>query len=780
MKRKTWLSLLFGLGMALSVYPQSQIPPSEPLLLAISKEGGYFDRPFAVELTASAPATIYYTLDGNRPTSQSTRYTGPVPIQQTTTLRAVAYRGEQRSALLGHTYFIGEPPTQLFTVSISLPDWVLFDPKVGLFMAGTRAQDTLPSKPGANFWSRKEVFVHAEVFDPQGRCVHNSPMGLRLFGGMSRLFPQKSMALVARKRYGQKRIEYPLFGPGGLDKFKFIILRNSGSDWGKSHLRDAFMTGLTESWDIEQQDDQPAHVYINGRYWGIYHMREKINRYFLADHRDVDKDSLDLLEHQMTIKRGGRRHYLRLLRFFKSRDLSDPVNYAWVQGQMEVENFMDHQIAQIYFDNRDAGGNIRFWRPHRPGGRWRWILYDTDWGFGLHDPDAYAFNSLAFHTEPNGPHWPNPPWSTLMLRKLLGNDHFRRQFVNRFSDHLNTAFSSQRVLQQLGTHASRLRPELPRHWKRWRLSSHQWEEHLLRMQEFARQRPAYLRTFLRSHFDAGREREISIRHTKGGYVLLNDHLELRQSSFRGIYFENVPISLLAVADFGYRFSHWEGLRGSDDQHRLFIDLKEGPFHYKAVFKPFKHPLAGKLMINEIGPNNPNKRGGDWVELYNDSDEKVNLEGWFLTDLTHTFYFPNVTIGAKDYLVVCEDSSAFVKAFPQAYQVVGGLSFGINKRKESLCLYSNWSAGIDSTGYTLEPTDSLFSLSLLLPHLDNGDPENWIQKFSSFSPCAPNPYYVESRIRQRQEAWLQAGIAVVMLLIGVLVLRLRKQGAAGKS
>jgi len=767
------LSLLLGLGIAFAAHPQDS---PQPLELGCSRTGGYYARPLAVELRASAGAAIYYTLNGNRPTRQSTHYTGPIRIGETTTLRAVAYQGEQHSPLLGHTFFIGEPPTELFTVSISLPPWVLFDPQRGLFMAGTRANDTLPGKPGANFWSRKEVFAHAEIFNPQGRCVHNSPMGLRLFGGMSRLFPQKSLALVARKRYGQKRIEYPLFGDRGLDEFKFIVLRNSGSDWGKSHLRDAFMTGLTEHWDLEQQDDQPAHVYINGRYWGLYHIREKINRYFLADHCDVDKDSLDLLEHQMTVKRGSRRQYLRLLRFLRSTDLSDPVHYAWVQGQMEVENFMDHQIAQIFFDNRDAGGNIRFWRPHRPDGRWRWILYDTDWGFGLHDSEAYAYNSLAFHTEPSGPRWPNPPWSTLMLRKLLDNPHFRRQFVNRFADHLNTSFDTERVLEQLDAQVQQLRPELPRHWERWRLPPGRWERHLDRMRVFARQRPHYMRTFLREHFQLGRERTITVESSRGGFVLLNQHLALRTSPFRGIYYEAVPISLQAVANFGYRFSHWEGLRGSEKQDRLFIDLREGPYRFRAVFKPYAHPLAGKLMINEIGPNNPDKRGGDWVELYNDSDERVNLAGWFLTDLKkHTFFFPPVTIGPKDYLVLCEDSAAFAQAYPQAYQVVGGLSFGINKRKESLCLYSNWSAGIDSLGYELEPTDSLFSWSLLLPSLDNGDPENWIQQFQRLTPCAPNAYYVESRIRQRQEAWLQAGIAVVLLLLTVLVLRLRHRG-----
>ena len=106
---------------------------------------------------------------------------------------------------------------------------------------------------------------------------------------------------------------------------------------------------------------------------------------------------------------------------------------------------MDYKIAQIYFDNQDAGGNIKYWRPQTPSGRWRWVLYDTDWGFGLHDEKAYNNNSLAFHTATGGPAWPNPEWSTFILRNLLKNEEFQNQFINRFCDAMNTSFIKIRV-----------------------------------------------------------------------------------------------------------------------------------------------------------------------------------------------------------------------------------------------------------------------------------------------------------------------------------------------
>ena len=121
------------------------------------------------------------------------------------------------------------------------------------------------------------------------------------------------------------------------------------------------MTSLVEDWDIEKQDYRPAHVYINGKYWGIYNIREKVNRYFVDTYHDIDKDSIDLIEHRMSLKRGGLNDYKSMLAFFQQRDMAETINYEYIQSKMELENFMDFQIAQIYFNNKDAGGNIKFW-----------------------------------------------------------------------------------------------------------------------------------------------------------------------------------------------------------------------------------------------------------------------------------------------------------------------------------------------------------------------------------------------------------------------------------
>ncbi|MCB0522839.1 MAG: CotH kinase family protein [Saprospiraceae bacterium] len=768
-----FLWLLCGLPLLVPAQmPSQQAYQPPPLSVEFLPQGGFYQDSLTVELLCPG-AIIYYTTDGAQPNeSNSRRYSRPFKITATTVVRAMSVLAGERSNVFSTTYFINEPPTSFPVVSLSITPSLLFDPLQGLFMRGTNAVDSLWHLPGANFWSRRELTANMEIFEANGQLVWRNLVGFRLFGGMSRLFPQKSMAIVARKRYGDSRIRYPIFGKNGLKKFKYLVLRNSGSDFGRTHFRDALMTDLVKKWDLDVQDYRPAHVYINGKYWGIYNLREKINRFYVAGHYPVDKDSIDLIEHRLTRRYGRTDHYRRLLDFMEKNSLADPANFAYVSSQMEVNNFMDLQIAQIYFDNQDAGGNIKFWRPQTPNGRWRWILYDTDWGFGLSDPRAYRNNSLAFHTEPNGPNWPNPPWSTFILRKLLENKDFERRFVNRFCDYLNDDLDSTAVLARIEKFYQRLLPEMPRHLERWRLKGAEWQNDVALLKTFAAERPAYLRRFLMQQFHTGGVRQLSLGIAKGGKVVLNEAIDFRDT-FSGKYFEKIPIRLQAVPDLGYRFVRWEGSGVSSESPVLFLELVQPDWHIRAVFEKFEHPLAGKIVINEISCNN--KQSGDWVELYNNSKERVNLEHWILADRKNEFRFPAYTLPPKGYVVVCEDSAKFLRSYPKVQSLINGLSFGLDKRQETIQLFSPETSSVDSVGYRLPPMDSVFTLNLLLPGLDNGDPGNWELTSGMGSPDAANAYYLASRIQVRRSLFMQIGGALGVLVLGLLLLWMRRKG-----
>jgi len=587
------------------------------------------------------------------------------------------------------------------------------------------------------------------MFLPDGSEAFNVNAGIRISGGCSRTYAQKSFNVYMRRNtYGSGAIDYPLFAGRENEIYERIKLRNSGQDYLRTMFRDGLVqTLLWDKIDMDLLGYQPTTLYLNGEFWGIYNIREKVNRYFIASHHDVHKDSIDLLEHRGIRKRGSKKHYQRLIQFLKKNDLSNSANFAWVASQMEIDNFIDYQITQIYFDNQDAGGNIKYWRPQTPNGKWRWILYDTDWGYSLHQKKAWKNNSLAFHTEPNGPSWPNPSWSTLILRKLLKNEEFQHRFLNRFADRLNTSFTPSVTEQKIEEFYINLKPEISRHLRRWRKSKKVWEAQVQLLRNFAAERPTYVWQHLLERFEPGELNELGIESIHGGHVILNETLRI-DDEFQGNYFSDLPIKLEAVPHLGYRFSHWENDGIQLNAKELTLQISEPQQNYRAIFEKYEHPLAEKIIINEISCNN--KMTKDWLELYNNSDEPVKLRDWVLTDKKHEYRLDDVTIMPKDYVVFSEDSSKFFRIFPKAYSVAGSFDFGLDKRNEVIGLFTDDGAFIDSVSYEVAPSDTAFTLNLLLPWLDNS-------------------------IQKRQRLWMEMGAGITVILMCMLALYFRKQG-----
>lgn len=730
--------------------------------IIFSEVGGKYNGEIELSLSGELGSKIYFTTDGTRPSSTSSeRYRSPIKIQKTTVIRAISYLGRQRGRIHTETYLINEK-TNYPIVSIAIAPEIFFDKTTGWFNAGPNAESQYPFV-GANFWSRNEVGANVEIFETDGRKVFNSRAGIRLFGGMSRVFPQKSLAISCREAYGDSRIRHQIFPNKKQDSYKHIVLRNAGSDWGKTHARDAIITSLLEEIDVSKQAYRPALVFINGSYWGIYNIREKVNRHYLEYEFGINRDSLDLIEHERSVKVGGIEHYDNLQEFMATNDLSIAENYEYVKTQMDVENFMIHHIVQIYIDNQDGGGNIKFWRPHLPNGRWRWILYDTDWGFGLQDEAAYQNNSLEFHTATNGPIWPNPPWSTFMLRQLLKNEEFRNAFVLKFSDYMNTIFKTENVIAHIDENQNYLKPEIKRHVERWDLDYRNWLKHTERMREFARKRPDYMRNFIGEMFDTGDLVSVEIEVNEGGYINLNNNIDFKERKLEGLYFDNQPIVLRAIPKRGYQFSHWEGIRAVVKDRLLRLDLTQNAYSIKAVFVPSTTDYRGKVVINEISANN--FRTGDWIELYNNTNKEVDLTDWILRDSKHDFIIPSGKIKPKGYVVLCQSVSAFRKVFPEKRNIIGDFAFGLDKSSETLMLYSVDNALIDKMVYELSDMQSAFTLSLKLPEEDNTVLTNWDVMMGLGTPGMANPTYVEfleKEGKQQQRLLTSGGLAAILV------------------
>lgn len=722
---------------------------SEP---TISINAGFYNSPQVATITpANVNDTIRYTLDGSEPGFNASIYTAPISINETKVLRAKSFNsGLLPSKTVTNSYFINFT-SNLTVVSLSTNPGNFFDEEYGIYAMGDSADPNFPHF-GANFWQDWERPVHVELFETDGSKGFGIDMGAKIFGNWSRGNPQKSLALYARSEYGFGSLDYKLFEDLPYTQYESFVLRNAGNDWLSTMFRDGFITNLVDDIDLDKQDYRPAIVFINGIYWGIHNIREKVNEEFLAQHHNVNPDSINILENYGEIVEGNNTSYFELYDFITNNSMVPPANYEFVKSKMDIENFIRYQVTEIYIDNQDwPGNNIKFWNVDNQR-KWRWILFDTDFGFGIWDAGAYQNNTLNFATATNGPEWPNPPWSTLMLRQLLNNYQFKYDFINCFSDLSNTIFLPATVVNKINTISSVISSEMPRHIARWQQFDYNtWQNKIQEMRYFASQRLSYMRAHFIQKFNLGGTSSVSISipDTAMGSIKINS-IQIKTPTWFGTYFMGVPITFIAKPKPGYKFLHWSGSSGLAND--TFIINPQGNLTLTAVFDVDTNYTIPKIVINEVNYNSsPSFDTKDWIEIVNNNEIDVDVSGWIFKDSDdlHIFTISEGTVLKPDsFLVLCEDTTLFKQLFPNVKNFIGNIGFGLSGNGELIRLYDNQATLIDSLTFDdaapwpAGPDGNGSSLSLKNPDLDNSVGENWLASLSNGTPGMKNDIYVK--------------------------------------
>jgi hypothetical protein len=741
-----------------------------------SLPGGFYQQPFSFTLSCpTAGAEIRFTRDGSEPDSFSTAYTNAVNIGQTTVIRARAFaEGFAPGPIITHTYILGRPPASLPVISLTTDPYNLWDQEYGIYVLGTSYTNSDPYF-GANFWEDWERPVHIEFFEPGGILGFSQDAGVKIFGAWSRARPQKSLAFFARQEYGKDAFTYRLFPELPFESYHSFILRNAGNDWDRSFFADGLIHSRLKGMDLDRQAYRPCRVYLNGVYWGILNMREKVNEHYLAQHHGGDPDEIDLLEMDGAVLEGSNDHYIAMRDFIASKDLSKADNYNWVKTQMDVENFITYEAVQILIDNRDwPGNNIKYWRPQTEGGRWRWILFDTEWGFGINAYGAagnqypYNYNTLAFATSPSQTpnHHANPPWSTLLLRRLLMNSDFKTAFINRFADLMNSAYREAPTAAHVDSMKNLLAAEMALHYQKWSQpvswistylwwgSFDEWYYYVQILRDFALNRPAYMRGFIMSKFGipATASLRLFCEPQGAGDVQLNDFLTISAMPWSGTYFSSIPVKMVARPATGYIFAGWEGAVTSTDP-AIWVMLSQTTT-LKARFVA-RQDSAAHVVINEINYKSAdNWDTEDWIELHNFGLLSADISGWHLKDDddSHDYILPAHTlIEGGGYLVVGRDTTKFRKYFPQpAISVRGNLSFGLSSSGDQVRLFDAGLVLIDSVAFGVStPWPAAAAgqgptLELRGPATENTLPANWVASSGHGTPGAQNSGYTSVR------------------------------------
>lgn len=491
-------------------------------LPAFSVTPGIYDNAVTVAITAGEGETIRYTTDCTTPNASSEVYSGELSISKNSVIRAAAFRdGYLSGDVATATYLFRSDGVNHALPVVTLvtdPD-NLWNSKTGIYATGDQFDpdaasyaDTLKSATyyQAKFATEEQVDTIWEkpaafsLFDDNGKQVFTQNVGIRIAGSFGRGRAQKGFNVIARKEYGKGSMEYPFFENRPYTEYKAVVLRAGAQDQNRSKIRDELASGLLEGTDINilYQAYRPTVLYLNGEYWGVYFMKEKRNRFFVAQHENTE-NNVDLAIGKGFKQRtyGDNSDWVSLYEYATSHDLSSAEAYAYVSERMDVDSFRDYMIAEIYNGNTDTY-NFQYYR--LKGGKWKFIFYDFCWGF-----QSPGHETLAFRMGKT----PSDVCSAKLFAAMLQNKGWRDSFCRRFGELLNTAFAPERVSALIEELYGYVEPEIKREREKFNkdtfmgvkqpntnLGTYEgFQSEISKLKDFAQKRPEELKRQLQSN-----------------------------------------------------------------------------------------------------------------------------------------------------------------------------------------------------------------------------------------------------------------------------------------
>lgn len=430
-------------------------------------------------------ANIPYMYD---PAASSPEYpNGTVP--KATVIRAIVVRPDgKKSKVATKVYFVGKDLKKEYknasVVSIVTDPDNLLSETTGIYRYGNWDNS-------GQEWEREADVTY---IDTDGTIPFETTVGIRIHGGYSRKWGQKSFRLYFREEYGLKNLkDYPLI-PGAMNfdkteattKYKKLILRNGGNDYSYTKLQDVWIQSLVDDRAFTVQSARPCVLFLNGEYWGLYNLTERYSDNYIETEFGVDKDNVIMIKNEK-LEEGTEADlsYYDEMQSLADLDMSDEDHYRQFTELVDEQSYLDYYATEIYIGNNDwPDNNKQLWRSRTKDGtkygdtRWRYMLYDTEFSMNIYNCESNPANRLGTDIIER------TKSKDRLFRALCVNAGFRKKLADTLMELANNNFEVSSAESKLDSLTAIYRPLMIQYYKRFSGSVNTFDDNIQRMKTF--------------------------------------------------------------------------------------------------------------------------------------------------------------------------------------------------------------------------------------------------------------------------------------------------------
>lgn len=464
---------------------------------------GFYSAPFSLAITSATPgATIRYTTDGSLPSATTgTVYSGPINITTTSNVRAIAtLPGWLSTNVDTHSYIFvddvvqqptnpaGWPATWGNHDGLNIPSDYEMDPRVVNNTNGLGAytvQDALLDIPTvsismeiddfisdasgiyANPQNRTEKICSMEYILPDGTPGFQEDCKIETHGNASRRparMQKHSLRLTFSSDVGKPKLRYPLFPQSEVEEFNKLVLRACFTDswalvsWGSSryrpndsmYMRDVWMKDSMRAMGNASGNGDFVHLYVNGLYFGLHDLTERLEDDWYADHIGGKTDDWEVNADILTP--GPLWNSMISL---VNGNITDNAVYQQATQVIDIDNYSDYIFLHFYADAEDwpTKNGYAAVNAISGDGRWRFQVWDQEISLDKFSWNRYNSNS----------------GSMIPFQRLRLNDEFLINFADRAAKHLYNggALTTQSSVDRYNSIASEIDKAIVAESARW-------------------------------------------------------------------------------------------------------------------------------------------------------------------------------------------------------------------------------------------------------------------------------------------------------------------------